>query len=114
MNHLPKVLQNEIWEYVHGDRAYWKTQFGNVMEQLEQIIESIEDEIYDRFNISSLRSKTKTSGIVANARCQLNWRNQPFSVLSWRRFLSRHNHPMYADSVADYCDHVRAFTDFRS
>jgi hypothetical protein len=24
MNRLPKVLQHEIWEYVHGDRAFWK------------------------------------------------------------------------------------------
>jgi hypothetical protein len=27
MNGLPRVLQNEIWEYVHGDRAYWRNQF---------------------------------------------------------------------------------------
>lgn len=27
MNRLPKVLQNEIWEYVHGGRIYWKQQF---------------------------------------------------------------------------------------
>jgi hypothetical protein len=31
MNQLPKVLQNEIWEYVRGDRAYWKQQFTNVL-----------------------------------------------------------------------------------
>jgi hypothetical protein len=24
MNRLPAVLQNEIWEYVHGDRAHFK------------------------------------------------------------------------------------------
>jgi hypothetical protein len=24
MNRLPRVLQNEIWEYVRGDRAFWK------------------------------------------------------------------------------------------
>jgi hypothetical protein len=28
MNRLPKVLQNEIWEYVRGDRAYWKQAFS--------------------------------------------------------------------------------------
>jgi hypothetical protein len=30
MNRLPKVLQNEIWEYVRGDRAYWMRQFYGV------------------------------------------------------------------------------------
>jgi hypothetical protein len=27
MDRLPVVLQNEIWEYVRGDRAYWKQKF---------------------------------------------------------------------------------------
>jgi hypothetical protein len=27
MDRLPKVLQNEIWEYVRGDRAHWKDNF---------------------------------------------------------------------------------------
>jgi hypothetical protein len=45
MDRLPKVLQNEIWEYVRGDRAYWKRQFYGVSwnlkswsnEQLKQV-----------------------------------------------------------------------------
>jgi hypothetical protein len=112
MNRLPAVLQKEIWEYVRGDRAYWRTQFTNVMEQLEQIIELIEDEFHDGVNMSSWQSRT--SGIVANAKSRLNWRLEPFPVLSWRRFLSRHNHPMYCDSLADYRIHVQAFSEFRS
>jgi hypothetical protein len=31
MDRLPSVLQKEIWEYVRGDRAYWKQQFSNVV-----------------------------------------------------------------------------------
>jgi hypothetical protein len=34
MNQLPAVLQKEIWEYVRGDRAYWKQQFSNVMAKI--------------------------------------------------------------------------------
>jgi hypothetical protein len=34
MNRLPKVLQNEIWEYVRGDRAFFKSQFQIVMTEL--------------------------------------------------------------------------------
>lgn len=28
---LPQVLQNEIWEYVRGDRTYWKQQFKPIL-----------------------------------------------------------------------------------
>ena len=31
MNHLPKVLRNEIWEYVRGNRAFWKYQYKKTM-----------------------------------------------------------------------------------
>jgi hypothetical protein len=31
MNKLPQVLQKEIWEYVRGDREYWKIQHDIVV-----------------------------------------------------------------------------------
>jgi hypothetical protein len=31
MNDLPQVLQKEIWEYVRGDRAYFKQQFSKTV-----------------------------------------------------------------------------------
>jgi hypothetical protein len=31
MDQLPRVLQNEIWEYVRGDRTYWKQQFNPIL-----------------------------------------------------------------------------------
>jgi hypothetical protein len=34
MNRLPKVLQTEIFEYVRGDRAFFKQQFQIVMTEL--------------------------------------------------------------------------------
>lgn len=38
MNQLPTVLQNEIWEYVRGDRKFWKEQHKLVVGQIQQII----------------------------------------------------------------------------
>jgi ribosomal protein L37AE/L43A len=35
MNRLPKVLRLEIWEYVRGDRAYWKEQFAMTLDDLK-------------------------------------------------------------------------------
>jgi hypothetical protein len=32
MNRLPSVLQKEIWEYVRGDRAFWKQQFESCLD----------------------------------------------------------------------------------
>jgi hypothetical protein len=34
MDKLPQVLQKEIWEYVRGDREYWKVQYNIVMLEL--------------------------------------------------------------------------------
>jgi hypothetical protein len=34
MNRLPKVLQNEIFEYIHGDRFHWKAEFTFVLFEL--------------------------------------------------------------------------------
>jgi hypothetical protein len=37
MNRLPAVLQREIWEYVRGDRAYWKNEMTKVLSNLPLI-----------------------------------------------------------------------------
>jgi hypothetical protein len=34
MDRLPRVLQTEIWEYVRGDRAYWKAQHQQTVDHL--------------------------------------------------------------------------------
>src|SRR4051794_21545998 len=31
MDKLPQVLQKEIWEYVRGDREYWRIQYFSVI-----------------------------------------------------------------------------------
>jgi hypothetical protein len=39
MDRLPAVLQNEIWDYVQGDRAYWKRKFSfHVQDQLTDVL----------------------------------------------------------------------------
>jgi hypothetical protein len=38
MDQLPKVLQKEIWEFVRGDRAYWKQQFSNVVAKVRSVV----------------------------------------------------------------------------
>jgi hypothetical protein len=37
MNRLPRVLQNEIWEYVRGDRAFWRNLHEDVMTELDAV-----------------------------------------------------------------------------
>lgn len=41
MNRLPKVLQLEIWEYVHGDRTFWRQRFRQCMTEIGQPIRNI-------------------------------------------------------------------------
>jgi hypothetical protein len=48
MNRLPKVLQNEIWEYVRGDRAYWKRQFKQtVLKVIIHINQELRKRVHD-------------------------------------------------------------------
>jgi hypothetical protein len=35
MDRLPQVLQNEIWEYIRGDRKFWKDRFKVVVAELD-------------------------------------------------------------------------------
>lgn len=39
INELPKVLQNEVWEYVRGDRAYWKRNFKQCIDGLSWMVQ---------------------------------------------------------------------------
>jgi hypothetical protein len=45
MNELPQVLQKEIWEYVHGDRAYWKQQFNTVLKVVIHINQHLRKQV---------------------------------------------------------------------
>jgi hypothetical protein len=38
MDRLPRVLQNEIWEYVRGDRTFWKTKHKLVIDHIQKLI----------------------------------------------------------------------------
>jgi hypothetical protein len=37
MNRLPTVIQCEIWEFVRGDRTFWKTRYETVLSSLPLI-----------------------------------------------------------------------------
>jgi hypothetical protein len=37
MDRLPRVLRNEIFEYVHGDRAHWKNEFRYVLWEVKEL-----------------------------------------------------------------------------
>jgi hypothetical protein len=58
MDRLPKVLQNEIWEYVRGDRAYWKQQFQPVIHNLTPV----EPRVWWQRSESPLEVMIRTSG----------------------------------------------------
>jgi hypothetical protein len=48
MNRLPRVLQNEIWEYVRGDRKFWRNKIENVVDELEAYIDDLQAEIHKK------------------------------------------------------------------
>jgi hypothetical protein len=52
MNRLPQVLQNEIWEYVRGDRAYWKQQFSSLVNQFFPAVR----DIIPQYTIGAIKS----------------------------------------------------------
>jgi hypothetical protein len=46
MNRLPTVLQKDIWDHVHGDRAYWKTRFDHAVDEFEAHIPHAQQYLY--------------------------------------------------------------------
>jgi hypothetical protein len=56
MNKLPSVIQKEIWEYVRGDKTYWKSQLEPVIDQLEAHIDTIQNQIVTTKDASTKRS----------------------------------------------------------
>jgi hypothetical protein len=100
MNRLPQVLQKEIWEYVQGDRVYWKSCFNRVVNHLEIVIDFAEADTFDEAFPPMYQSKRE-----ALFGCAMKWKQWSLdddSCLDHRRWLSRHNYPMYCDSREDY------------
>jgi hypothetical protein len=100
MNRLPIVLQKEIWEYVQGDRAYWKSRFQCMVNHLEIIIDFAEAATFDL--AFPPRWQTKPQALFGSAMKWKQWSLDDDSALDHRRWLSRHNYPMYCDSREDY------------
>jgi hypothetical protein len=61
MNRLPQVLQNEIWEYVRGDRAFWKTRHQAI---INEFFPAFRDEPRDKIVfVSRLLASEKSFGV---------------------------------------------------
>jgi len=61
MNRLPQVLQNEIWEYVRGDRAFWKQIHSKLV---NEFFPAFRDEPHQKILcVSKLLASEKSFGI---------------------------------------------------
>lgn len=90
MNRLPKVLQNEIWEYVHGDRAYWRNEFRHVMLELESRIPQYHlEELKKLQSAKAFRKHTKLApNLYTYVRCVLHGHKTkmgPMFIVYFRR-----------------------------
>lgn len=84
MNRLPKVLQNEIWEYIRGDRAFWKMHFEKHVVHHIRLIEHIttgiqQDTTFDVFDL-----RLELGRIHPVARGEIGWaRDAEFKTHWW-------------------------------
>jgi hypothetical protein len=61
MDRLPQVLQNEIWEYVRGDRAHWKQQHRAL---INEFFPAFRDEPHDKtIYLSKILASPKAFGV---------------------------------------------------
>jgi hypothetical protein len=102
MNRLPAVLQKEIWEYVRGDRAFWKTQYQNVINHLLASIDRAETCLFV-YDISSAKSHL----ILEYHKTVLETFGEKFIKFNNRRYrlhASGLGFSMFADSGKEYID----------
>jgi hypothetical protein len=99
MQRLPAVLQNEIWTYVRGDRAFWKTQYDQVVIHLLGAIDLAEEEI---FLIDF--STPKSSAILSNhARHHWYINDNRLEYMAFRRRLA-----LFPDTDRDHHEFMSA------
>jgi hypothetical protein len=101
MNNLPQVLQNEIWDYVRGDRAYWK-----------QLHSAIVNEWFPAFRHKSPRLMSKTLRVMQTAgkgtelKVQITWFTRIRFIASRDKFfVSIRPH-------SEMCTYSTGFTSF--
>jgi hypothetical protein len=60
MDTLPAAIQKEIWEYVRGDRAFWRGRFADVVNSLEPESKTLEQFAIGSWTVNlSLHKKRK-------------------------------------------------------
>jgi hypothetical protein len=110
MNELPRVLQNEIWEYVRGDRAFWKSQYELVVDQWEHMIQSV-DNAPIKFHWPA---NTRTGALmqyIKDRACLIPFEGR--RIRRFRRYLSSVNIQLYVDDEEDMSDvHWRHWCDW--
>jgi hypothetical protein len=94
MNGLPRVLQDEIWEHVRGDRAYWRQRHQELvtdrMNVLIEIMEANGGMILPRHEILVYRANTPIS--------PGSW---PF-VPQFMKYQHRTHGQLFADTYEEY------------
>lgn len=99
MNRLPAVLQKEIWQYVRGDRAFWKTQYELVLDEFDTAC----DLRHCRVTIQAPDRDPAWSRCVADSR---KWPGFGKFIRAFRRYLSSINVPMFPDSCEEWDIHA--------
>jgi hypothetical protein len=100
MNRLPAVLQREIWEYVRGDRAFWKGQFELVIDGLEWAFAASAN-IFDEKPWEN-RNFVKTVTLGVDKQRQM----QGQECRKLKRYLSSINEPMDEDDEYGFNLHM--------
>lgn len=110
MNRLPAVLQKEIWEYVHGDRAFWKTQYEIVLDFMEDLFDRADDMAVFNDKNNAMPWRISHSRLVHRKRDLLSGSR----LRKFRRYLSRFNEPIYADLPEERSLHRHVWFVFAS
>jgi hypothetical protein len=107
MNRLPAVLQKEIWEYVRGDRAYFRGQFQSVVDQLNGAVERIEQSTFGPGGGPEQTRTERLTNLVAMFRGIVHF---DWDVPRFMKFQHQTHGQLFADNGAEYSQKCREWT----
>jgi hypothetical protein len=111
MNHLPKVLQNEIWEYVHGDCAHFKLGHRACMVELDSVLVWCGPKSHLAREQRNMRKRKWCDRTVGGRRIQISWqKNLYWEVLVYdyaSRSSATTNHPYHDGARREFYSQVR-------
>jgi hypothetical protein len=113
MNDLPRVLQNEIWEYVRGDRRYWKQKHQElVTDQMNILIDVAEHKVFLRdSDLHMPCSKTEMLLRVRRLYDECWWSKQ---IPEFMVHQHRHAGQLFADTKEEFQRKCREFDDWQT